>query len=86
MDFVGSLEKLREIQQVVRAIEQGDPDIAEPNQDESYHDHRIEVTYKRGKNFPLKPKMWVNEKSNQLIANTDIKVAPPTSVRPGELR
>ncbi len=34
----------------------------------------VEITDKRGKNFVLKPKMWVNKKSNQLIANPDIKV------------
>jgi cytochrome c-type biogenesis protein CcmF len=33
----------------------------------------VEVTDERGKNFVLKPKMWVNQKSNQLIANPDIK-------------
>ena len=34
----------------------------------------VEITDERGKNFVLKPKMWVNKKSNQLIANPDIKV------------
>jgi cytochrome c-type biogenesis protein CcmF len=33
----------------------------------------IEVTSPRGRNFVLKPRMWVNEKSNQLVANPDIK-------------
>jgi cytochrome c-type biogenesis protein CcmF len=33
----------------------------------------VEITDERGKNFVLKPKMWVNKKSNQLIANPDIK-------------
>jgi cytochrome c-type biogenesis protein CcmF len=33
----------------------------------------VEVTDERGKNFVLRPKMWVNQKSNQLIANPDIK-------------
>jgi cytochrome c-type biogenesis protein CcmF len=33
----------------------------------------VEVTDERGRNFVLKPKMWVNAKSNQLIANPDIK-------------
>ncbi len=33
----------------------------------------VEVTSPRGRNFVLKPKMWVNEKTNQLIANPDIK-------------
>jgi cytochrome c-type biogenesis protein CcmF len=33
----------------------------------------VEVTDDSGKSFVLKPKMWVNQKSNQLIANPDIK-------------
>ncbi|HSN54323.1 MAG TPA: cytochrome c biogenesis protein CcsA, partial [Candidatus Sulfomarinibacteraceae bacterium] len=33
----------------------------------------VEVTDERGKNFVLRPKMWVNQKSNQLVANPDIK-------------
>ena len=33
----------------------------------------VEVTSPRGKNFVLKPRMWVNQKSNQLVANPDIK-------------
>lgn len=33
----------------------------------------VEVTSPRGHNFVLKPRMWVNEKTNQLIANPDIK-------------
>jgi len=33
----------------------------------------IEITDERGKNFVLKPRMWVNRKSNQLVANPDIK-------------
>jgi cytochrome c-type biogenesis protein CcmF len=33
----------------------------------------VEVTDERGKNFVLKPKMWVNQKTSQLIANPDIK-------------
>jgi len=33
----------------------------------------VEVTDKRGRNFVLRPKMWVNQKTNQLIANPDIK-------------
>jgi hypothetical protein len=33
----------------------------------------VEVTTPRGRNFVLKPRMWVNEKSNQLVANPDIK-------------
>jgi len=34
---------------------------------------KVEITDERGRNFVLKPKMWVNKKSNQLIANPDIK-------------
>ena len=33
----------------------------------------VEVTSPRGRNFVLKPRMWVNEKTNQMIANPDIK-------------
>jgi len=33
----------------------------------------VEITSPRGRNFVLKPKMWVNEKSGQLVANPDIK-------------
>ncbi len=33
----------------------------------------VEVTTPRGKNLVLKPRMWINEKSNQLVANPDIK-------------
>ncbi len=33
----------------------------------------VEVTAPSGKSFVLKPKMWVNRKSNQLIANPDIQ-------------
>ncbi len=33
----------------------------------------VEVTDPRGRNFVLKPRMWVNQKSNQLVANPDIK-------------
>ncbi len=33
----------------------------------------VEVSTPRGKQFVLKPKMWVNRKSNQLVANPDIK-------------
>ena len=33
----------------------------------------VEVTDPRGRNFVLKPKMWINRKSNQLVANPDIK-------------
>jgi cytochrome c-type biogenesis protein CcmF len=33
----------------------------------------VEVTNPRGRNFVLKPRMWVNQKSNQLIANPDIR-------------
>jgi cytochrome c-type biogenesis protein CcmF len=34
----------------------------------------VEVSDPRGRNFVLKPRMWVNQKSNQLVANPDIKV------------
>jgi cytochrome c-type biogenesis protein CcmF len=33
----------------------------------------VEVTTPRGRDFVLKPRMWVNQKTNQLIANPDIK-------------
>jgi cytochrome c-type biogenesis protein CcmF len=33
----------------------------------------VEVTSPRGRNFVLKPRMWVNQKTNQLVANPDIK-------------
>jgi cytochrome c-type biogenesis protein CcmF len=33
----------------------------------------VDVTTPTGRNFVLKPKMWVNQKSNQLVANPDIK-------------
>jgi len=33
----------------------------------------VEVMDERGTNFVLKPRMWVNQKSNQLVANPDIK-------------
>jgi cytochrome c-type biogenesis protein CcmF len=33
----------------------------------------VEITDERGRNFVLKPRMWVNRKSNQLVANPDIK-------------
>jgi cytochrome c-type biogenesis protein CcmF len=33
----------------------------------------VEVTSPRGQNFVLKPRMWINQKTNQLIANPDIK-------------
>jgi cytochrome c-type biogenesis protein CcmF len=35
----------------------------------------VEVTPADGRSYLLKPKMWVNEKSDQLVANPDIKVA-----------
>jgi len=51
----------------------------------------VEVTDPRGRNFVLKPKMWVNQKSNQLIANPDIKsfltrdlYLAPVEFKPGE--
>ncbi len=33
----------------------------------------VEVSTPRGRQFVLRPKMWVNRKSNQLVANPDIK-------------
>ena len=33
----------------------------------------VEVSSPQGRSFVLKPKMWVNRKSNQLVANPDIK-------------
>jgi cytochrome c-type biogenesis protein CcmF len=51
----------------------------------------VELTSPRGRNFVLKPKMWVNQKSNQLIANPDIKsflttdlYLAPVEYQPGE--
>jgi len=50
----------------------------------------VEVTSPRGRNFVLKPKMWVNQKTNQMIANPDIKsfltkdlYAAPVEFEPG---
>jgi len=51
----------------------------------------VEVTSPRGQNFVLKPKMWVNQKTNQMIANPDIKsfltkdlYAAPVEFDPGK--
>jgi cytochrome c-type biogenesis protein CcmF len=51
----------------------------------------VEVTDPRGRNFVLKPRMWVNQKSNQLVANPDIKsflatdlYVAPVEFTPGE--
>jgi cytochrome c-type biogenesis protein CcmF len=51
----------------------------------------VEVTTPRGGSFVLRPKMWVNEKTNQLIANPDIKsfltkdlYAAPVEYEPGK--
>ncbi len=51
----------------------------------------VEVTSPKGGNFILKPKMWVNQKTNQLIANPDIKsffsndlYVAPVEFEPGE--
>ncbi len=33
----------------------------------------VEISSPEGRSFVLKPKMWVNRKSNQLVANPDIK-------------
>jgi cytochrome c-type biogenesis protein CcmF len=50
----------------------------------------VEVTSPRGGSFLLKPRMWVNEKTNQMIANPDIKsfltkdlYAAPVEYSPG---
>jgi cytochrome c-type biogenesis protein CcmF len=51
----------------------------------------VEVTTPRGSNFVLKPRMWVNQKTNQLIANPDIKAfltkdlyVAPVEFEPGQ--
>ncbi len=51
----------------------------------------VEVTSPRGRNFILKPKMWINQKTNQMIANPDIKsflskdlYVAPVEFAPGE--
>jgi cytochrome c-type biogenesis protein CcmF len=51
----------------------------------------VEVTDSRGRNFVLKPRMWVNQKSNQLVANPDIRsfltkdlYLAPVEFEPGE--
>ncbi len=51
----------------------------------------VEVTDPRGRNFVLKPLMWINQKSNQLVANPDIKsfltrdlYIAPVEYSPGE--
>jgi hypothetical protein len=51
----------------------------------------VEVTDPRGRNFVLKPRMWINQKSNQMIANPDIKsfltkdlYLAPVEFNPGE--
>jgi cytochrome c-type biogenesis protein CcmF len=51
----------------------------------------VEVTDPRGRNFVMKPRMWVNQKSNQLVANPDIKsfvtrdlYLAPVEFQPGE--
>jgi cytochrome c-type biogenesis protein CcmF len=51
----------------------------------------VEVTSPRGRNFVLKPRMWVNQKTNQLIANPDIKAfftkdlyVAPVEFEPGQ--
>ena len=51
----------------------------------------VEITDPRGRNFVLKPKMWINQKSNQLVANPDIKsfltrdlYLAPVEFKPGE--
>jgi cytochrome c-type biogenesis protein CcmF len=51
----------------------------------------VEVTSPRGRNFVLKPRMWINQKTNQLIANPDIKAfftkdlyVAPVEFEPGQ--
>jgi len=51
----------------------------------------VKVTTPRGKNLVLKPRMWVNAKTNQLVANPDIKnflvsdlYLAPVEYQPGE--
>jgi len=51
----------------------------------------IQVETPRGKNLVLKPRMWVNAKTNQLVANPDIKsflttdlYLAPVEYQPGE--
>jgi len=51
----------------------------------------VKVTTPRGRNLVLKPRMWVNAKTNQLVANPDIKnfltsdlYLAPVEYQPGE--
>ena len=51
----------------------------------------VEVSDPRGRNFELRPLMWVNAKSNQLVANPDIRsfltgdlYVAPVEYAPGE--
>ncbi len=51
----------------------------------------VEVTTPRGANFVMRPRMWINQKSNQLVANPDIKsfltqdlYLAPVEFQPGE--
>ncbi len=51
----------------------------------------VEVTSPTGRNFVLRPRMWVNQKTNQLVANPDIKsflttdlYLAPVEFEPGE--
>ena len=51
----------------------------------------VEVTDPRGRNFVLKPKMWINQKTDQLVANPDIRsfltsdlYVAPVEFTPGE--
>ncbi|MFV2072086.1 MAG: cytochrome c-type biogenesis CcmF C-terminal domain-containing protein, partial [Thermoanaerobaculales bacterium] len=51
----------------------------------------VEVSSPRGRNFVLKPRMWINQKSNQLVTNPDIKsflttdlYVAPVEYSPGE--
>ncbi|HOC43335.1 MAG TPA: cytochrome c biogenesis protein CcsA [Thermoanaerobaculales bacterium] len=51
----------------------------------------VEVTDPRGRNFVLKPRMWINQKTDQLVANPDIRsfltsdlYVAPVEFTPGE--
>ncbi len=67
LDFVGSLEKLREVQQLEREITQAESDPAEVDDRETHHDHRIEVNYNRAaaQIIPLIETMQLRLKSRQ---------------------
>lgn len=51
----------------------------------------VEATHPKGQNFVMKPRMWNNRKTNQLVANPDIKsfltrdlYVAPVEFQPGE--